>query len=221
MLIPIRDINPRQRFPLVTLLLVVANALAFLYQLGAAPEVQQALANRAGAIPLEISTLRDLGAVDLVPPPLTIITSMFLHGSFMHIVGNMWFLWLFGDNVEDRLGRVRFLAFYLLTGIVGALAQCFMMPESPVPMIGASGAIAGILGGYVMLFPRARIVTFVPIPFLWPLLPLPAWIFLGLWFVGQFLLGAGSGVAWMAHVGGFLAGLGMVRLLEYMPNRRL
>ena len=154
----------------------------------------------------------------------------------IYLLGNMWFLWVFGDNVEDRLGRGRFLVFYLVTGTVGALAQCFMMPESTTPMIGASGAIAGVLGGYVLLYPHSRIVTLMPIPILWllmrPLVHVPAWIFLGIWFLGKFMLGDGSGVAWMAHVGGFLSGLGIVRLLapaqrpdpievEYFPPRRL
>jgi hypothetical protein len=125
----------------------------------------------------------------------------------------MWFLWVFGDNIEEALGAVRFAAFYLLAGTVGALAQIVSMPDSMAPMIGASGAVAGVLGGYALLYPRARIVTFAPIPFLWNLIDLPAWFFLGLWFLGQFLLPGGSGVAWMAHVGGFLAGVGLVRLL--------
>jgi membrane associated rhomboid family serine protease len=156
---------------------------------------------------------------------------MFLHGGWMHLIGNMWFLWLFGDNVEDALGPARYVIFYFAVGTVGALAQIFAMPTSTVPMIGASGAVAGTLGGYLMLYPRARIETMIMIPLLWPVIDVPAWVFLGLWFVGQFLLPTGSGVAWMAHVGGFLAGLGLVRLLarrtapqpvevEYIPPRR-
>jgi membrane associated rhomboid family serine protease len=150
----------------------------------------------------------------------------------MHLIGNMWFLWIFGDNVEERLGRIRYVVFYLLVGVAGALAQVFSLPASMAPMIGASGAIAGVLGGYVMLYPRAKVVTFIPIPLLWPVIDVPAWIFLGIWFFGQFLI-PGSGVAWMAHVGGFIAGLGVVRLLarsrpqspttadvEYLPPPR-
>ncbi len=145
---------------------------------------------------------------------------MFLHGGWLHLIGNMWFLWLFGDNVEEALGGFRYLVFYFVVGTVAALAQCFSMPSSMAPMIGASGAVAGVLGGYVMLYPRARVVTLVMIPFIWPVLNIPAWIFLGLWFLSQFLLAAGSGIAWMAHVGGFLAGVGMVRLLARPPRRR-
>jgi membrane associated rhomboid family serine protease len=156
---------------------------------------------------------------------------MFLHGGWMHLIGNMWFLWLFGDNVEEALGRFRYVIFYFVAGSIAALAQCFSMPMSMAPMIGASGAIAGVLGGYVMLYPRARVVTFVAIPFLWNFVDIPAWIFLGIWFLSQFLIGSGSGVAWMAHVGGFLAGIGLIRLLagprkrtpvevEYLPPGR-
>jgi membrane associated rhomboid family serine protease len=232
-LIPVRDHNPRTRFPAVTLLLITANVVTFLFgkwALSTPLEVKQLLL-KAGAIPYEISHLVDVLPRDLLPVPGSILTSMFLHGGYAHLIGNMWFLWLFGDNVEEALGSVRYGFFYLLVGTVGALAQVFAMPDSMTPMIGASGAIAGVLGAYVMLYPHARIETFVPIPFLWSFIDLPAWLFLGFWFGGQFLLGAGSGVAWMAHVGGFLGGVGVVRLLapplresaverESFPSRR-
>jgi membrane associated rhomboid family serine protease len=231
-LIPIRDHNPRVRFPAVTLLLILINAAVFLFeQVALDPAGQRLLTLTGGAIPYEIINRVDLGPRDLLPLPGSIWTSMFLHGGWLHLIGNMWFLWLFGDNVEDALGRLRYLVFYMLVGTVAALAQIFSMPDSTAPMIGASGAVAGVLGGYVMLYPRARVVTFVAIPFLWNFIDLPAWVFLGIWFLSQFLIGAGSGVAWMAHVGGFLAGLGLVRLLarrrravpveaEYLPPGR-
>ncbi len=233
-LIPIRDHNPRSRFPAVTLLIIAANVVAHIFQRMADPEAQRLLVLRAGAIPYEIINHIDILPPDLLPVPGSIFTSMFLHGGWLHLIGNMWFLWVFGDNIEEALGSVRYLVFYLLVGTVGALAQCFSMPSSTLPMIGASGAVAGVLGGYLMLYPRALIDTFVPIPLFWPRFDVPAWIFLGLWFVGQFLLPTGSGVAWMAHVGGFLAGLGAVRLLartrprppsgrvdvQYIPPRR-
>jgi membrane associated rhomboid family serine protease len=212
-LIPLRDHNPRIRFPVVTLALVVANVLIHLWQLTLPPGLGERLVLVAGAIPREITTLRDFGPQAPLPPPLTILTSMFLHGSLMHLLGNMWFLWVFGDNVEDRLGRVRFLAYYLVTGTIGALAQVFMMPTSTVPMIGASGAVAGVLGGYILKFPHSRIASLL----LWFVVDVPAWVFLGLWFLGQFLIGRDSGIAWMAHVGGFLAGLGLVRI--FAPAR--
>jgi len=230
-LFPLRDHNPRTRFPAVTLLLIAANAVAFLFELSLDARGQNLLVLTGGAIPYEIVNWVDIGPRNLLPLPGSIFTSMFLHGGWMHLIGNMWFLWIFGDNVEERLGAVRFVIFYVVVGIVGALAQCYSMPSSTAPMIGASGAVAGVLGGYVMLFPRAKVVTFVGIPFLWHIRDVAAWIFLGVWFLGQFFI-PGSGVAWMAHVGGFLAGLGAVRLLartrprppaaevEYLPPPR-
>jgi membrane associated rhomboid family serine protease len=169
--------------------------------------------NTWGFIPARYFALGELSPGDWVGRFLPIFTSMFLHGGWMHLIGNMWFLWIFGDNVEERLGTIRFVIFYFVVGVAGALAQAFALPGSRAPMIGASGAIAGVLGGYLMLFPRAKVVTFVAIPLLWHVRDVPAWIFLGLWFLGQFLIPGGSGVAWMAHVGGFIAGLGAVRLL--------
>jgi membrane associated rhomboid family serine protease len=233
-LFPLRDHNPRTRFPAVTLLLIAVNVGVFLYEwLTLTPRQAQLLALTGGAIPYEIVNWIDIRPPDLLPLPGSIFTSMFLHGGPMHLIGNMWFLWIFGDNVEERMGTIRFLIFYFLVGAVGALAQAFSSPSSTVPMVGASGAIAGVLGGYVMLFPRAKVVTFVAIPFLWHVRDVTAWVFLGIWFLGQFLLPTGSGVAWMAHVGGFLAGLGAVRLLarsrppppttadvEYLPPPR-
>ena len=197
----------------MTLLLIAANVVAFLFELSLDPRGRNLLVLSAGAIPYEIVNWVDIGQRDLLPLPGSIFTSMFLHGGWMHLIGNMWFLWIFGDNVEERLGTIRFVIFYLVVGVVGALAQSFALPNSTGPMIGASGAIAGVLGGYVMLFPRAKVVTFVAIPFLWHVRDVAAWVFLGIWFLGQFLIGNNSGVAWMAHVGGFLAGLGAVRLL--------
>lgn len=215
-LIPLRDHNPRQRAPVVTASLIAVNALVFLYEwfVLTGPELAT-LVKSAGAIPYEIVNLVDLPPHNLLPLPGSIWTSMFLHGGWLHLIGNMWFLWIFGDNVEEALGRGRYLLFYFLVGTVGALAQCFTMPNSPAPMIGASGAVAGALGGYVLLYPRAKIVTLV----LWFFVDVPAWIFLGLWFVSQFYVGEGSGVAWMAHVGGFLAGIGLVRLLAPRPRQ--
>ena len=217
MFIPLRDHNPRLRFPAVTLLLIGINAVAWLYEISLGERARAALVLAGGAIPYEIVNHVDIGPRNLLPVPGSILTSMFLHGGWMHLIGNMWFLWIFGDNIEETLGTIRYVLFYLLTGTVGALAQSYSMPDSLVPMVGASGAVAGILGGYVMLYPRAKVVTLIPIPLLWPVLDLPAWFFLGLWFLGQFLLPTGSGVAWMAHVGGFLAGLGAVRLLARPP----
>jgi membrane associated rhomboid family serine protease len=222
LILPLRDHNPRSRFPRATLALVILNGAIFLFSLllDVLPELEQ----RAGAIPLEITTLTDLPPANLLPPPFTVLTSMFLHGGLLHLLGNMWFLWIFGDNIEDRLGPWKFLGFYLLTGVVGAISQCLLMPTSPARMVGASGAVAGVLGGYVLLFPRARIITLLVIF----RVAVPAWIFLGAWFAAQLFLVNHSGIAWMAHVGGFLAGLGVVRVflaqrpmpaveVEYIP----
>jgi membrane associated rhomboid family serine protease len=218
-LIPIRDENPRGRFPLVTAVLIIINAVVFLFQRSLALTDQLILVNAAGAIPYEIVNRVDIGPSNLLPWPGSIVTSMFLHGGWLHLIGNMWFLWLFGDNVEEALGRLRFALFYLLVGTIGALAQSFTIPTSTAPMIGASGAVAGVLGAYVLLYPRAKVLTFAVIPLFWNFLHVPAWLFLGLWFIGQFFIGTGSGVAWMAHVGGFLGGLGIVRLLSPSATR--
>jgi membrane associated rhomboid family serine protease len=228
LILPLRDHNPRSRFPRAVLALILINTAIYLFL--AALDLQSELDHQAGAIPLEIITLTDVAPPDLVPPPFTILTSMFLHGGFWHLLGNMWFLWIFGDNIEDRMGPWKFVAFYLITGVVGAVSQCLLMPASPIPMVGASGAVAGVLGGYVLLYPRARIVSLL----FFFRVAVPAWVFLGGWFAAQLFLVNHSGIAWMAHVGGFLAGLGLIRLfaaprplpvvevveMEYLPPPR-
>jgi membrane associated rhomboid family serine protease len=206
LILPLRDHNPRSRFPRAVVALVLINTV--IYLILAALQVD--LDRLAGAIPLEITTLTDVPPTNIVPPPFTIFTSMFLHGGLWHLLGNMWFLWIFGDNIEDRMGSLKFVVFYLVTGVVGAISQCLLMPSSPIPMVGASGAVAGVLGGYVLLFPRARIISLL---FIFRV-PVPAWVFLGGWFAAQLFLVNHSGIAWMAHVGGFLAGLGLVRLFS-------
>jgi membrane associated rhomboid family serine protease len=219
--IPLKDDVPVSRSPLVTIALISANVAAFLWQVavvGLPYSVQV-----GGAIPYEILTLRDVRPPDLVPPPFTIATSMFLHGGLLHIAGNMLFLWIFGNNVEDVLGRGRFLLFYLLSGVAAALAQVGVTalasdPSSALtPMVGASGAIAGVLAGYMVLFPRARVLTLIPIFFFIRLVYVPAGFFIGAWFVIQlvsaFLGSDGSGVAFAAHVGGFITGYILVKVL--------
>ncbi len=147
-----------------------------------------------------------------VPWPLTILTAMFAHGGWLHLIGNMWFLWIFGDNLEDRMGVVRYVLFYLACGVIAAGTQVLATPDSVAPMVGASGAIAGVLGGYILLYPAARVrCLWVLIVFV-TTVRIPAFILLGLWFLSQFLTPAQSGVAWQAHVGGFLAGLALVKL---------
>jgi rhomboid family protein len=219
--IPLKDDHPIERAPAVTVALIAANVLAFVWQLSSGLQVSVL---RGGAIPLEILTFADLvdpydpvqpGLPALVPPPFTILTSMFLHGGLVHLGGNMLFLWIFGNNVEDVLGHVRFLAFYLLSGVVAALAQValsLVAGDLLTPMVGASGAVSGVLAGYYVLFPRARVLTLVPIFFFIRLIWLPATFFILIWFAFQLFplviggFGGGGGVAYMAHVGGFAAG---------------
>ena len=225
---PLKDDVPTYRVPIVTIGLIAANAAAFLWQLSFGLQ-HSVLAG--GAIPYEILTFQDVGPRDLVAPPFTILTSMFLHGGYAHIGGNMWFLWIFGNNVEDALGRGRFLLFYLASGIIAAVSQTFLTAAvgdpsaSMVPMVGASGAIAGVLAGYMVLFPRARVLTLIFIIVLVRLVYLPASLFIGFWFAVQLLsafagAGAGSGVAFVAHVGGFVAGFVLVKLMGPMTGYR-
>ena len=210
-MIPIRDENPAHRPPVMTVLLLVANVLAFLYEMALPEQALQAFVMMRGAVPARITTEPLFGGDGGTIPALTLLTSMFLHGGFMHLAGNMLYLWVFGNNVEDRTGHVRFLLFYVLSGLAAAGAQIVMSPDSQLPMIGASGAIAGVLGAYMLLFPHARVLTLVP--FFWVgLVHLPAVVVLGLWFLFQILMSwseqAGTGgVAFFAHIGGFVAGM--------------
>ena len=211
MFVPIRDINPTRTPPVVTYVLIGANILAWLWQLSLAATGAAWVEAGYGVVPTRL----------VADPPgeaFTILTSMFMHGSWMHLGGNMLYLYIFGDNVEDALGHWRYLAFYVACGLAAALAQVLTDPVSPIPMVGASGAIAGVLGAYVLLHPKARILVLNPVFLLWflvgPLLVFPAWLALGTWFVWNLLgiLGAqvgqaGGMVAFFAHIGGFLAGV--------------
>jgi membrane associated rhomboid family serine protease len=223
--IPLKDDNPAERFPLVTVALVAANVAAFWWQVTGVYGLQGSVF-RAGAIPYEILTFQDINERDLVAPPLTILTSMFLHGGLGHIAGNMLTLWIFGNNVEDALGRVRFVLFYLLCGVAAAVAQTFASAMSgdpaaiQTPMVGASGAIAGVLAAYLLLFPRQRVLALI-LPF-W-LVHVPAGLFIGFWFVWQVLtavLGASGTVAVFAHIGGFVAGWLLLRWMGRRPTWR-
>jgi membrane associated rhomboid family serine protease len=202
---PIRDHNPSGRTPIVCYALILANAVIFLgYWLTLQSEMQLAQFFYAwGMVPAQVAAGEGWH---------TIFTSMFLHGGWMHIIGNMLFLWIFGDNLEDLMGHVTFLAFYLASGIGAALMQFAADPASTIPMVGASGAIAGIMGGYLLMFPKARVDVLIFIVIFVRIVPLPAWIMLGFWFGLQLFSGwvtptDGGGVAYLAHVGGFLAGL--------------
>lgn len=215
MFIPLSDENPTSRFPLVTVALIALNVVIFAFQAVSAQGLQLA-AVKFGAIPYAITHFRSLEAAQTFPPLLTLLTSMFLHGGLFHLLGNMLYLWVFGNNIEDVLGPFRFLLFYLVSGLAAGLTQVLAMPGSRDPMIGASGAIAGVLGAYWVLFPRARVKTFVFLFIYINVVPIPAGIVLGIWFALQLLnVGLGGGVAWFAHIGGFLAGIALILL-----NRR-
>jgi membrane associated rhomboid family serine protease len=209
MFIPLRDENPTRRAPVVTLVLIAVNVAVFAYQLFS-PASLQYYVLRLGTIPYEITHLTSYRGfpVERISPFLALVVSMFLHGSLFHLLGNMLYLWVFGNNVEDFLGRFRFAFFYLACGLSAAATHILFNPNSIIPMIGASGAIAGVLGAYFLLYPGARVQTLV---FIW-ILPVPAAIILGLWFLGQILnIGLGGGVAWFAHAGGFVAGLVLIK----------
>jgi membrane associated rhomboid family serine protease len=225
-MIPLRDHNPRQTVPIVTYILIALNVLGFLWELSLGENLEQALFSVA-FIPARF-WLPGAFVADLI----TIFASMFLHGSLMHIGSNMLYLWIFGDNVEDRLGHTRYLIFYALCGILATLAHAFFSPASRIPAIGASGAIAGVLGAYLILYPHARVTTIIPIFFFVTIREIPAVIILGLWFILQLLSGVGSlgvqdaqdmgGVAFFAHIGGFVAGMLLVFLLggTRQPRRK-
>jgi membrane associated rhomboid family serine protease len=206
-MIPLYDTLHSRRFPLVNLLLIGLNALVFIYELTLSPAGLDQLTRTWGLVPAQLT-------VHPFAVWVTIFASMFLHGGWLHIISNMWVLFIFGDNVEDRMGHARYLVFYLLGGIAAALMETFIQPHSNVPMIGASGAIAGVLGAYLVLYPLARVASLVPILFIFTIIEIPAVIFLLFWLVLQLFSGwlalggsNGSGIAWWAHVGGFVFGM--------------
>jgi len=223
-LIPLRDANPTARTPWVTLGLIAINVAAFFLwePITGSLQEQQVFFVCEGAIPQELSGFRTLPVLANECPGgksvlVSLFTSMFLHGGFLHLAGNMLYLWVFGNNVEDRMGPIPFLVFYLAAGVVAAYAQVLPDPDSLTPLVGASGAIAGALGAYLVIFPHARVLTLVPIFFFLQLIELPAILVLGFWFVLQALQGVGSlqaetGVAWFAHIGGFLLGAAIALL---------
>src|SRR5262245_15030419 len=224
-MIPLRDENPSQSKPVVTWFLVAANVIVFLGELMIGPDLSPFFYDWA-LVPARLTLALEYGNEPVLAPLLTLISSMFLHGGWLHLLGNMWYLWIFGDNVEDRLGHVRFLLFYLAAGIVAGLLHWATNSASRGPTVGASGAIAGVLGAYLVAFPRARIITLLPFfPFI-RVVALPAVLVLGLWFVLQFFSGAltlayggsGGGVAWWAHIGGFA--FGILGMLVYGLIRR-
>jgi len=226
-MIPLRDANPSHRTPWVTLAVIVVNALVFFYEVSLSEPSLERLVFTLGMVPARVTvfpTSPEIGFGDAFFP---LFSSMFLHGGWLHLIGNMWFLWIFGDNIEDRLGHARFLLFYLLCGVTAGGAHTLFNLNSTIPTIGASGAVAGVLGAYFVTFPRARVLTLIPVFFL-NLVELPAYLILLYWFVIQLFSGTASivtgsaargGVAWWAHVGGFVIGLVLVKL--FAPRRRV
>lgn len=213
-MIPIRDINPTRRFPLVTVGIIVLNVLVFAFEFLLPVDSLEALVTTWGLTPYRLANLEPLAFV-------TVFSSMFLHSGFAHLIGNMLYLWIFGDNIESALGSSRFVLFYLLCGIGAALGQILVAPRSTIPMVGASGAISGIMGGYLLLYPRAEVETLVFLGYFIRLIKLPTTVVLGSWIVLQLFSGvmslgmqAAGGVAWFAHIGGFLAGIVLVVLLR-------
>ncbi len=225
-MIPLRDTNPTQGTPVVNYAIIVICTLAFLYEL-ALGHALEAFLFEYGLVPVRYSDIAVARHFSTLEQLLPFFTSMFLHGGWMHLIGNMWVLYIFGDNLESDMGRVKYLFFYIFCGLIAALIHLVTNYESRLPTVGASGAIAGVMGAYLVLYPRAKVLTLVPIFFFLQLIEVPAFVFLGLWFLLQFLSGAGSlaqqgadvgGVAWWAHIGGFIAGV--VLLFFFRPLRR-
>jgi len=220
-MIPYRDDNPTQTFPFVTIGLIVINCLIFLWEF-VSPMEEARIAYLYGAIP---NSLISLETTQPIHPALTVFTSMFLHGGFLHLAGNMLYLWIFGNNIEDSIGHFRFILFYLFSGIMAAYGHALTESQSTIPMIGASGAVSGILGAYLLLFPHAKVYTILFFGFFWQIVRIPAIIVIGFWIVIQIINGIVSkgmlnqgGVAWFAHIGGFLAGILTIKL--WLPKRR-
>ena len=215
-MIPLHDDNPTTLRPVVTVALIAACVAAFLWQLSLGQAGYRRAVYSLGFIPAVFFGERVLAPeLAVVPPALTLVTSMFLHGGLWHLLGNMLYLWIFGNNVEDAMGHARFVAFYLLCGIAAALGQGILDPGSTIPMIGASGAISGVLGAYLLLYPHARVLVLIPLGFFSQLVRVPAVLVLGLWFLIQIVSSLAAdpsrgGVAWFAHIGGFLAGMALI-----------
>lgn len=224
-MIPIRDAVRSNHFPVVNYMIIGVNVLAFLWQLSQGPRLEKAF-SLYGVVPIRYSDPMVSAHFTLFQQVLPFFTSMFLHGGFLHIIGNMWFLHIFGDNIEDRIGSIRYFIFYILCGIAAGLIHLFTNYHSKMPTIGASGAIAGVMGAYMLLHPRAKVLTLIPIFFFFQFVEIPAFIFLGFWFLIQ-LLSAGvtrsdaGGIAWWAHIGGFVAGLILVKVLDSIPRTGL
>jgi membrane associated rhomboid family serine protease len=211
-MIPLKDNVPTRTFPIITITLVLVNILVFLWSLMLADGLGQRVVHTYALIPKELLVAATVSPALLPYNILTIFTSMFLHGGILHLGGNMLYLWIFGNNVEDAVGHSRFILFYLFSGVAAALVQCSVDPGSTVPMIGASGAVSGILGAYLLLYPRAKVKTLIFIFVFITTIDIPAMVLLSLWFFVQIIFSHGQGVAWFAHIGGFLFGLITIKI---------
>lgn len=232
-MIPIKDDNPNRTFPIMTIVLIVLNVVIYAveHSLGQGAE---AFVYRFGTIPWEISHFEELPQLPVdfrshIPNIFTLITSMFLHGSILHLIGNMLYLWIFGDNVEAIMGSMRFLGFYLLCGLIATLSHIIIEPNSTLPLVGASGAISGVLGAYFLRFPRAKVHVLIVFFFIFRVVRISAILVLGFWFLIQLTNGlgsmnakeAGGGVAWFAHIGGFIAGATLVYFFDKKKKTRI
>src|SRR5688572_11310731 len=219
-MIPLRDDNPSGTPQIVTIAFIVMCVLVFLWQLSFGPQGGQRIVYALGVVPASLLGQGQLPPeLSLVSPWMTVFTSMFMHGGWMHLIGNMLYLWIFGDNVEDSMGHGRFVVFYLLCGIAAVLAQALPDPSSTIPMVGASGAISGVLGAYLLLYPHARVLVAIPLGFLLHTMRIPAGLVLVLWFGLQLFSSAMAqpgqgGVAFRAHIGGFIAGMILIPLFK-------
>ena len=225
-MIPLRDTTPSVRFPIVTIILIVVNSLIFFFEVSLGSSLNKFI-YIFGMIPERYFHLTQHQWLSFFDRFYPFLTSIFLHGGWMHLIGNMWFLWIFGDNVEDRLGRKGFLLFYMFCGIVAGFTHAYTNPQSTVPTVGASGALAGVMGAYFIFFPRARVLTLIPIFIFLHFIEIPAYFYLGIWFLFQFFSGAVdlairsnacSGVAWWAHIGGFVTGV-LIALLFFKRRK--
>ncbi|MGA7919435.1 MAG: rhomboid family intramembrane serine protease [Candidatus Acidiferrales bacterium] len=227
-MIPLKDLTPRRSFPTVTLLLIIVNVIVFSYQVSLPEHAAERFVMRYAVVPAKIQMALAGSHYTLTQALIPLFTCMFLHAGWLHIIGNMWFLWIFGGNVEDRMGPVAYLLFYLTCGVGSSIAQTAFSWGSHVPALGASGAIAGVLGAYIIYFPGSQILTLVILFIFWFRAQIPAVVFIGLWFLVQFLSGVGAlgasganasgGVAWWAHVGGFVLGMLLAKIIS--PNAR-
>lgn len=223
---PLKDNVPSRRAPLVNISIIIINVFVFIYELSLGPHLEEFIFYY-GFTPAVYGYLAEVHPENLPLRIYPLFTSMFLHGGWIHLISNMWSLWIFGDNVEDRMGHFRYVIFYLSCGLIAAIAQFWVAPHARIPMIGASGAIAGVMGAYFFLFPHARVLTLVPIFFFLQLVEIPAFFFLAFWFIMQFFSGSlaissqatTGGVAWFAHIGGFLGGA--ILIWVFKTDKRL